>query len=160
MELGQWRGLVGFDVNDRNEIGSWFTFNDRNDTALFLNTPVHLEALSQGTLYWTHTWCCEAQTSLWVGLAEGHGRVVFSISNEPPTKQVFTYGAAVNIPLGKYVALYGAANFLTPADTGTVDAFLGLAFYPGGGAREMRHRRFAPVLPVANNPFFSVDLRQ
>jgi hypothetical protein len=160
IELGQWRGLLGFDVNEHNEIGSWFTVTDRNDTAFFTTAPVHLEPLSQGTLYWTHTWHCEAQTSVWVGMAEGHGRVVFSISNEPPTKNVFTYGAAVNIPLGNYVSLYGAANFLTPADTGTVDAFLGFAFYPGGGARELRHRRFAPLLPVANNPFFSVDLRQ
>jgi hypothetical protein len=53
--------------------------------------------------------------------------------------------------------LYGQANFLTPADTGTVDAFLGIAYYPGGshGARE---RQFAPRLSVANNTTFANDL--
>ena len=38
-------------------------------------------------------------------------------------------------------------------------AFLGLAYYPGGGALGALRNRFAPLLPGANNPTFGVNLR-
>jgi hypothetical protein len=44
-----------------------------------------------------------------------------------------------------------------PSTTGTVDAYLGFAFYPGAGSRGATDRRFAPLLPVASNPSFAVD---
>lgn len=44
------------------------------------------------------------------------------------------------------------------ADTGTVDAYLGFAYYPGGGARGWRKKTWSPVLPVANNTSMSIDL--
>ena len=67
------------------------------------------------------------------------------------------FGADVFVPLNPWLALFGQANFITPADTGTVDAFLGIAFFPGG-SHGARNRRFAPRLPVANNTTFATDL--
>ena len=67
------------------------------------------------------------------------------------------FGAEIHVPLNDWMAIYGSANFITPAATGTVDAFLGVTFYPGGGARQMHRHRFAPLLPVAGNPSFAVD---
>ncbi len=69
------------------------------------------------------------------------------------------FGAEVDIPLSDHWALFGQANFITPAYTGTVDSFLGVSFYPGGGARRARTNRYAPVQPVANSTSMSIDLR-
>jgi hypothetical protein len=42
--------------------------------------------------------------------------------------------------------------------TGTVDAHLGLTFHPGGGVMGRERGAHAPVLSVANNATFPVDL--
>jgi len=159
MHLGQWRGQVGYHLRPQDELGIWFTVEDRGDRASFLGVPFDVEPLSQANFYWRRTWDNQAQTTAWIGMAEGHGRDVFSISTEPPTDNVLTYGAEIFVPLNDLLAIYGAATFHTPADSGTVDAYLGVAFYPGG-AYGGRSRRFAPLLPVADNPFFAADLRR
>jgi hypothetical protein len=53
----------------------------------------------------------------------------------------------------------GSSNFVTPTSTGTVDAYLGISFYPGRKNAASRGR-FTPILPVANNPEFPVDLHR
>ena len=158
--LGQWRGQAGYAVNDCNELGAWFTVRDHGDSGTFLGTPVHLKPLNQLNFYWQHIWPLHAQTTLWMGLAEGHGEVVFVFPENVTRDTVFVYGAQIDVPLNDWISIFGAANFLTPADTGTVDAYLGFEFYPGGGAKEARQRRFSPFLPLANNPTFAVDPRR
>ena len=59
-----------------------------------------------------------------------------------------------------WAALYGEANFILPADTGTVDAFLGVEFYPAGNAGGYRTNRFAPILRPAGSPTFAVNARR
>jgi len=156
--LGQWRGLIGYDFGC-DEIGLWATKNDRGDNGSILGVPLSLRPITQGNLYWRHTWSNEATTGFWVGLAESHGRFVLVIPGRPAIHHPFVFGSDLYVPLNDWVALFGEANFLTPNDSGTVDATLGFAVYPGGGAKRAARSRFSPLLPVANNPSFAVDLR-
>jgi hypothetical protein len=72
---------------------------------------------------------------------------------------VLVYGAELRMPLSERFAITGAANFLTPTATGTVDAFLGVAFY-GRSAMWQDRNAYAPIADVANNPTFSVNLHR
>jgi hypothetical protein len=72
---------------------------------------------------------------------------------------VFVYGSELALPLSPRLEITGAANFITPTATGTVDAFLGVTFYPGKGGTAARGS-FAPLLGVANNPHFAVNLQR
>ncbi len=155
--LGQWRGDVGVEVDETNEIGTWFAISSQKDSGFYANIPVTLDPITQGSIYFRHTWENDAQTTFWLGIAEGHGEVNLALGDLPPVGERLVFGADVFVPLSPRVALFGQANFLTPADTGTVDAYLGLAFYPGG-SHGARKRRFAPPLPVANNTTFANDL--
>jgi len=157
--LGQWRGLIGYEIG-REDFGVWATKADRGASGSILGIPLHLNSITQGDLYWRHTWGSEASTGFWVGLAEEHGRFVLVNPGHSPIHHPFVFGSDLFVPLNDWIALFGEANFVTPNDTGTVDATLGFVVYFGGGARSAAHSRFAPLLPVANNPTFAVDLQQ
>jgi len=156
--FGQWRGQIGYEVSQSDEIGIWAALGDRGDAGSFLGTPIRLSPITQGNLFWRHTWPNLARTTLWAGIAEGHGGVVFVFPNDLPSHERLVFGSNMHVPLNEWLALFGEANFISPSDTGTVDAYLGFALYPGGGARKVGKRRFAPLLPVANNPTFAIDL--
>ena len=85
--------------------------------------------------------------------------MVFVFPDNSRTERPVVYGAQVEMPLSGRVSVTGAANFITPAATGTVDAYLGLSFYPRRGALG-RRQATSPVMPIANNPEFPVDLRR
>ena len=42
----------------------------------------------------------------------------------PAVRNAFVYGADLQMPLNNWIAIYGEANFITPASSGTVDAYL------------------------------------
>ncbi len=157
-QLGQLRGSAGYGVTPTNEFGVWFAKSTQGDNGVMGETPVRLEPVSQVNAYWTHSWPSFATTSLWAGVASGHDNVVWVIPEDSRDENVFVYGADLHMPLSDRFAITGAANFLTPTSTGTVDAFLGLAFYPGRTVMSKETQRFSPVMNVANNPTFSVDL--
>ena len=118
-------------------------------TPALAGIPFHLEPITQANLFWRHTWPNVTQTSAWLGMAEGHSEAVLVFPQNPRVDTVLTFGAEIHVPLNDWMAIYGSANFITPAATGTVDAFLGVTFYPGGGARHAHRNRFAPLLPVS-----------
>jgi hypothetical protein len=163
--LSQARGRIGWQFGNE-EIGIRAQVSHDSDRAFFLGAiPVVLEPVSQGALYWARTWENAARTTLWLGIAESHGErnVAFEAllmdPNQRPSGERVLFGAEVDIPLSDHWSLFGQANFITPAYTGTVDSYLGVAFYPGGGARRARTNRYAPVQPVANSTSMSIDLR-
>lgn len=160
MNMGQWRGQCGWAMNDKNEMGLWGTLDNWGETATVGGVGFHMRPITQGNLYWKHTWRSEAVTSFWAGLAEKHHRFVFVNPGAAPINHPFVFGANLYVPLNDYLSLFGEANFITPNDTGTVTATLGFAFYPGGRAWTAARNRFAPPLPVANNPTFAVDLER
>lgn len=156
--LMQLRGRIGYDLNSRDEVGIFGMTPLMSDDANWAGNPVRLRSLAQGSLFWRHQWASGGQTTGWLGLSEGHGQANAALGDREETGVVPVFGADLHLPLNDYCAIYGEANFVTPADTGTVDAFLGIVFYPGRGAVLWRERRFSPVLPVASSPSMSVNL--
>jgi hypothetical protein len=168
--LNQVRGRFGYQPFEMDEFGVRFSASDDSDGAVFnvlgaVPFPVMLEPLSQGSVYWRHSWESQVETTIWIGVAESHGQrnVAFeALFGDPPQQPSGTrvlFGAEIHVPLNDHWALFGQGNFVTPAYTGTVDSYLGFAFYPGGGARRARHKKFSPMIPVANSTSMSIDLR-
>jgi hypothetical protein len=158
--LSQWRGRAGYQITDTDEIGVWGTKADSGDSGTVLGIPVHLRPISMANFFWRHTWPSSAWTTLWIGRANEHGRFVLVLPDQPSIKNAFIYGADLQMPLNNWWAIYGEANFITPASSGTVDAYLGFVFYPGGGVREALQKRYAPLMPTASNTSFAVDLNR
>lgn len=157
--LGQLRGRVGYALDASNEVGVWFTKSLLGDEGALLETAVRLDPISQANAYLTHTWPTAARTTFWVGVAAGHDNVVLVLPPDSRDDRVLVYGAELMMPLSDHLAVTGAANFLTPTASGTVDAFLGFTWLPGGTARA-RTAAARPGLGVANNPTFAVNLRR
>jgi hypothetical protein len=160
LHFGQWRGQVGYQVGANDEFGVWGTLRDRGDSATVADFDLHLRPISQANLFWRRIWTNELVTRMWVGVAEGHGRFLLVAPGESPVHHPVVFGADVYVPLNDHLALFGEANFITPNDSGTVTATFGFAFYPAASARTAGRSRFAPLLPLANNPTFALDLRQ
>ena len=160
--LGQARAIVGQELSPTDEFGVWGTLPTNSSDGVFNPAsgpqPVTLRSIAQGNLYWRHTWENTAELSLWAGGAARHGQINAVLGDETPLRGSFTFGSDLHLPLADWLAVYGAANFITPADTGTVDAFLGFAIYPARTAHGFRKRRFSPLLPLANSPWFAVDV--
>lgn len=157
--LSQWRGRVGYELDESNQCGVSAQLRGIEDTGSFAGAPVSLRTINQVSLYWRHIWELETQTTFWLGLAEGHGESNAVTGPSPAQATVPLFGADFLAPLNDHFALYGETNLIMPADTGTVDAFLGIQWFPGGGARVARRGRFDPVFSVAAPTSFSVDLR-
>ncbi len=156
--LAQLRGEVAQAVGATDEVGVWFAHGLKNDRGLMGDTTVTLSPVSQGSAFLRHRWPTGARTTAWVGLAEGHNNIVFVFDNDTRSSPVLVYGAALEMPLSDRISVTGAAGFLTPAATGTVDAYLGLTFFPGGSAPRTSRAFAQPALGPANNPRFAVDL--
>jgi hypothetical protein len=157
---GQLRGEVGVEITTRDEMGLWGTAAGFGDRGKVLASEVHVEPLAEISLYWQHRWQSGALTRFWGGVTESHHTDILELPDHHTTGPVINFGLEVFVPLNDYFAIYGQGHFITPSDTGTLDAYLGVVFYPGGGVSRARSNAYAPVLPVANNPTFSLDLRR
>lgn len=161
--LSQWRLRGSWDVSHRDQIGVTANLRGDSDRGVFNGptaVPVTLRPINQGNLYWRHWWQSGVQTTSWIGIAEEHGENNVAVGPAPSFDESLLIGADILAPLNRYFALYGETNIIFPADTGTVDAFMGLRFFPGGNSRRARRGRYAPLLPVATPTNFSVDLLQ
>jgi hypothetical protein len=156
--LGQWRAKTGYALDDRNEIGARLMLQGYGANGSFGKTPVTLHPIDMGTLYYSHTWASGASTGVWLGLADRHNEANIALGDVGPIRHPFVYGFDISAPLNDHLVLFGQANFITPPSTGTVDAVLGITYYPVTRSRRLRSKQFDPVLPVANNPTFAVDL--
>jgi hypothetical protein len=156
--LGQWRGALGYDVTERDQIGVQASLRDRDDDGFFGAAAVELRPITMGNVYYRHVFAAGARLGGWIGVAESHSEANAALGDLPDKDTPFLFGADVFVPLNNYMALFGESNFIMPSDTGTVDAYLGIEIFPWGGAKRGRTARFAPVLPVANSTSFAVDL--
>ena len=168
-DLGQWRGRIGYQWSKKTEIGGYITFRPDGDVGTFRGsrnflglTPnprtITLEPIIQGGMFFRYTWDNQAETTTYLGLAEDHNDSVFILDEgNGTTENRLVFGADVHIPLNDYVAMFGESNFITPSDSGTVDATLGFAIYPNGGAYGARKKKFAPYQTVGNSPSMSID---
>ena len=163
-DLFQFRGRLGWQLSELNEVGFLAAISDDSDRQVAAGLPITLKPLNQGSVYFNRRWENQAETMLWLGIAESHGERnrAFELLGDSPQRSAgerLVFGAEIHVPLNDYVALFGQGNFILPADTGTVDSYLGFVVYPSGGAKRARRSRYAPLLPVANSTTFSVDLR-
>ncbi len=155
---GQWCAQLGLETKNNNEFGFWATVRDHGDTGSIGPFSFSVQPISQWNVYWRHVWNHEIVTRAWVGLASEHGRANILLPVEPQVNHPITFGAELYVPLTNNWAIFGEAHFITPNDTGTVTATLGIAWYPGS-ARGTATSRFAPLMPVANNTTFALDVR-
>jgi len=158
--FAQWRGQAGYGVSNSDEVGIWFAKSAHGQDGQLAGTAVRLDPISQVNAYTRHTWANHAQTAVWVGVANAHGNVVWVLPANSATGPVLVYGSELDFPLSERFAVTGMANFITPTATGTVDAFLGLTYYPGRGGFRAARSTFAPLTTVANNPTMAIDLRR
>lgn len=158
MTLAQARGLVGVRASPATEVGVLGSAPLKDDTADAAGTPVTLHPIGHVAAYVTRTWSYGATTRAWAGVAAAHHNVVFVFPDNSQTRRPLVYGAQLDMPLSPRLSVTGAANFVTPTATGTVDAYLGISVFPGRPGRPRGAAR--PVLPIANNPEFPVDLRR
>ena len=154
------RALIGYNVRASDQIGIRWRKGVRGDDNVVLDTEVRLEPIAQFDVFHRHTWANGVQTTVSLGMASGHDNVVWVFPDDTRDEHVLAYGAVVNVPLSERFSVFGASNLVTPAATGTVDAFLGVSWSPGRGAMRAPTHRFTPMLPVANNPDFAVNLRR
>ena len=159
--LGQWRIRGSYLLTPINEIGVTSSLNSYSDRGRFgTSTPVTLSPIEQGSLYYRHFWGTGAQTTAWFGIADKHGQDNAVTGPSPAKKIPFLFGADVLMPLNASFAIYGETNMIMPSNTGTVDAFLGIQWYPGGKAFKARRGRFSPLMSLASPASFAVDLSQ
>ena len=160
-QLGQWRLRGSYLLNPTNEIGVFCALKSYSDNGIFgSNTNVTLSPINQGSLFCRHFWGTGAQTTGWVGIAEKHGENNAVTGPSPNQELPFLFGADVLMPLTASLAIYGETNMIMPSDTGTVDAFLGLQWFPGKRSFTARRRQYSPLMSLASPTNFSVDLSQ
>ena len=159
--LGQWRIRGSYLVTSNNEVGVTSTLQSYSDNGTFgTNTQVTLNPIDQGSLYYRRFWGTGAQTTAWFGIADKHGENNAVTGPSPIKKAPFLFGADVLMPLTSSLVIYGETNMIMPSDTGTVDAFLGVQWYPGGRAFRARRGKYSPLMSLASPTSFAVDLAQ
>ena len=156
--LGQLRGQAGYGVSADDELGAWFTKSIRSDNGAVATTSVRLDPITQVNGYFRHTWPTQARTTVWAGIATDHHNVVLVLPGDTRDENAVVYGARLEMPLSNRFSVTGSGNFITPTATGTVDAYLGLTYYPGRRGARIGRGQFAPPMTVGNNPEFAVDL--
>jgi hypothetical protein len=157
ISLSQLRARTAFAVSDRDKIGAWGTWSADKSQATFAGTPVTLSPINQASLFWSHLWKSGVEMEMWGGVAFGHGEVVHVFPGNPAIDTAPLFGAMIHVPLNDRVALYGQGNFIMPADSGTVDSYLGFIVYLDKVQRG-RYSRYSPVLDVAGSTSFAVNL--
>ena len=151
--FGQWRVKGAWEFNPCDEIGLTAAIPEHGDSGeipdFFGGTDVlHFKPISQGYLYWRHTWENEASVTGRAGVAERPGEFVF--------------GGESRVPVTKNLALTSDFTYIMPnASGGAVgqteeiwNVSFGIEFVPGGFNRCCG--RFQPFLPVADNGSMAV----
>ena len=157
--LGQVRVRASIDVGHQTEIGATFNISTRGDSGQFNNTTVYLDPIDQYHIYCRRYWQSGVNSACWIGIADEHSQENIVTGTLPVKNDTILFGADFMAPLNGCMALYGATNLMMPADTGAVDAFLGIEFSPQGIARSSgRTNPFRAYMPVAASPFFTTNL--
>jgi hypothetical protein len=156
--LGQFRARVSYDATCQTQLGVSGRFRAFNDTAEYLGNPVTLRSINQGSVFIRHFFETGVQSTWWFGLVDEHGESNAAFGAARARENDPVIGADFVAPLNDSLALYGETNLILPADSGTVDAFFGVAWYPFTNAKTAHRQQFSPFLPVAAPTSFAVDL--
>jgi hypothetical protein len=164
--LQQWRGQVGYIVNDYYEIGvwgAWRAHGDTRDVPVFGRTT--WRPVNQLNIYWKRRWnFAQADTWIWAG-APDDDRLTGGGSLGS-----YLIGLRAEVPLSERWRIYSLTTYMHPsASPGPLAAqeeawswLIGMSFYTGKSAvsKNIAGRRWQPQLPVASNGYFLVDASQ
>ncbi|TWU01908.1 DUF6666 family protein [Neorhodopirellula pilleata] len=156
--LGQFRARASYDITCQTQVGVTGRFRAFDDTAEYLGNPVTLRSINQGSVFVRHFFETGVQSTWWFGLVDEHGESNAAFGAAPSRENDAVIGADFVAPLNDSFALYGETNLILPADSGTVDAFFGIAWYPFTNAKVAHRRQYSPFLSVAAPTSFAVDL--
>jgi hypothetical protein len=160
-QLGQWRVGAAFDVSPNSEIGVTANLANRSDQANFNAETVKLEPIEQLRIHFRRQWETGASTAVWIGIADQHSEENAVTGTLPNKQNQILFGAELFAPLNQWLAIFGETNLMMPADTGVVNAYLGMQISPRSIRwAHARNNRFRPFLPVATGASFSVDLNR
>lgn len=165
--LGQWRGLIGFCVSARNELGWWGAFADRRDTQNIPGGAGTFRTVTQNNFFWHHNFLNGADSWLWVGIPERH-RLNLQTNPALPGGSLYEWnlGGLINVPLTYRTGIYGNFAYFCPSapagDAAIEEAWqlgVGLTFTPFASSRNssVAGRRWSPLMPIANNGTMAVD---
>ena len=151
--VGQVRGIAGYAINDRHEIGVWGTFHTTEDATATVAGPP-LRAMNQYNVYWRYNWDFGGQTMVYVG------------GNDPADVESWVLGVLGQAPLSDNMALYGNFTYAFPRSaTGVIGSNdlewnLGVGLIYSWGKKAVSPtvsgRKGLPLLPVANNGSFLI----
>ena len=152
--VGQVRGLIGWAIDDFNELGVWGAFRTTGDNSVSGITPPPARALNQYNVFWRHNYNFGGQTMLWVG------------GNDPADIGSWLLGTYGQAPLNDYLSLYGNFTFSFPGSaTGVVGSNEELWAFGAGLVYSLGGKSFRPsvsgpqglpLIPVANNGTFLI----
>lgn len=155
--LGQVRGEAAARLTSTDELGVAFNVGTGTQTGAVGDTVVELTPIAQALGFLRRDWSRGGRTTTWVGVASQHHNQVLVIPDASVDRHVLVYGARLDLPLNDRISISGSANLVTPAATGTVDAFLGITIR-ASRANERERALSLPLMPVVNNPEMPVDL--
>jgi hypothetical protein len=156
LNLGQIRGQIGYCCDNASEVGIQGSISDGSEDEFFALDLEHTtRAIDQVSVFWHHVCCCSGlDTRVYTGIAEELGG--------------WLVGASAQMPINDCWSLFGGFTYIMPSSDGGDPGFrqeywnvtAGVAFYPGGNAfaRSVCRPRWMPLLPVADNGSFALDL--
>ena len=153
-QFGQWRVKGAWEFNPCNEIGISAALPDRGSSGTIPNflggfDVVSFRPITQGYLYWRHTWENDASVTGRLGMAERPGE--------------FLFGAESRVPLTRHLALTSDFTYIMPNAAGGPigqtqeiwNVSVGMEVVLGGLGR-CGAPRFQPFIPVADNGSLAV----
>ncbi len=153
-QFSQWRVKGAWEINPCNEIGIAAALPDRGSSGTIPNfvggfDTVNFRPITQGYLYWRHTWENNASLTGRLGLAERPGE--------------FLFGAESRVPLTSHTSLTSNFSYIMPNAAGGPigqtqeiwNVSVGLELELGGFGR-CGSPHFQPFIPVADNSSLAV----
>jgi hypothetical protein len=159
--MGQWRGQIEYALNGCNSVGVWGTVRDTTAFQTVRNLSVESRAINQASMFWRHKFNSGANSVLYVGAPE-NVRL-----NGDHSLLNWTFGANVEVPLSKRLALYANGSYSHPTASASAiasvesgyDVSMGIVWYFGGKAKTdaLNGTCSTPYMSMGNNSNFLVD---
>lgn len=121
---------------------------------------LYSKCASPSPIFWTPYGPTQSVNTAWPGVTDKHGELIFAIPGNDSRDHPFVFSAKLHVPLDDNIGIFGEANLMTPNDSGTVTAFLGMVYYPSNRVTTTLRTPCAPFLPLANNRNFALDVRR
>jgi hypothetical protein len=156
--MGQFRGQIGYAINECHELGVRASWGAQPGNALTFITPGNpgstVKPMDQCTGFWHKHWDSGADTNVFLGFV-----------NRADVGD-WLFGFDMRAPLSETIALFGGLTYVAPSAAAgnagvlqeTWNLSLGLVFSFGGKAATENVSGYAglPLLPVADNGSFLI----